>query len=448
MSTIKQPEKQLAFPSAEGFGAHAKGGRGGDVYHVTNLKNDGKGSLRYGLEKQQGPRTIVFDVSGNIMINKKLAIRKANLTIAGQTAPDPGVTVGGYPFQVGADDVIVRYLRFRLGDINKQQKDAVSINSGNNIIIDHVSASWSIDETFSSQGNKLDNLTIQWSMITESLKNSYHKKGAHGYGGILGGLRQSVHHNLYAHHSSRNPKVTGRRHTETDFRNNVIYNWGFNSNYDGTKSHINWVNNYYKPGPGTEDKVNQRIFRLSNGEISSGNKNFEWSNTFTTSLYAEGNYMEGSVKVTNDNWDGGIDFDNGASEILHRAKQPFAFPVITEQTAINAYPLVLAKAGASLFRDSVDSRIINEVKSATTTFGDNGFIDSQDDVGGYPQLAENKRSANFDTDQDGMPDAWEVINNLDPKNDSDRNGDSDADGYTNLEEYLNSITKTELAEVN
>ena len=226
----------LAFPGAEGFGKYAKGGRGGDVYHVTNLDDDGIGSFRYGVENMNGPRTIVFDVSGTIMLDSDSSIKVKDdyLTIAGQTAPGEGITIGGASFIVQSSHVIVRYVRFRLGDLGVDDDDTVSIVRGSNIIFDHVTASWSIDETFSCQSDEVNLLTVQWCMITESLNYSHHEKGNHGYGGIIGSLQQTFHHNLYAHHASRSPKVTWRQHTKVDFRNNVIYNWNYNNCYDGS----------------------------------------------------------------------------------------------------------------------------------------------------------------------------------------------------------------------
>ena len=347
------------------------------------------------------------------------------------------------PYQVihlntEADDLIIRYIRCRLGDESEDKYDAIHVGSGSNIIFDHVTASWSTDETFSFQSKEIDSLTVQWCMITESLHDSYHEKGPHGYGGIIGGLRQTVHHNLYAHHSSRSPKVTGRRHCEVDFRNNVIYNWGHNSCYDGTSSYMNWVNNYYKSGPGTKDKVKHRIFQLSDKDIASAGINSpQDSKNYETSLYAHGNYVEGFPEITKDNWNGGIDFNGGATEERNRAHNPFDFPAITEQTAQDAYQIVISNAGASLSRDTIDKRIINEVLSGTFTYGNGGIIDSQDDVGGLPEL--KSLPAPQDSDQDGMPDYWEKEYGLNPDNPEDRNHDKDQDGYTNLEEYLNGI---------
>ncbi len=430
--------RQLAFPGAEGFGRFATGGRGGDVYHVTNLNDSGNGSMRKGIETANGPRTIVFDVSGTIFLLKTLSVQKPNITIAGQTAPGDGITLGDSPFYVAADNVIVRFIRCRLGDRSKVEKDAVSITGGTNIILDHLTASWSIDETLSCQSEDVDSLTVQWCMVSESLNNSLHQKGAHGYGGIVGGTRQTFHHNLYAHHASRNPKVTGRRHCEVDFRNNVIYNWGHNSCYDGTASFINWANNYYKAGPATSDKVKSRIFELSDQDIEPGKVNRpEDSRKYETSLYAEGNYVDRYPAITKDNWSGGIVLQDGATETKNRVHVPFKFAAITEQTALEAFPLVLKSAGASLFRDVVDKRIVNEVINGIVTFGKNGLIDSQKDVGGWPTL--NSLPAPVDTDQDGMPDKWEEQNGLNPKDPTDRNRDRDKDGYTNLEEYLQNL---------
>ena len=437
-SVLPQTKKMFAFPGAEGFGRFAKGGRGGDVYHVTNVNDDGKGSLRYGIKKTKGPRTIVFDVSGNIRLNSPLTIKTGNITIAGQTAPGEGITISGYPFNTEADDLIIRYIRCRLGDKSEYKNDAIHVGSGSNIIFDHVTASWSIDETFSFQSKNIDSLTVQWCMITESLRESYHRKGPHGYGGIIGGLRQTVHHNLYAHHSSRSPKVTGRRHCEVDFRNNVIYNWGYNNCYDGTSSFMNWVNNYYKSGPGTKDKVRRRIFSLSDEDIKAeGGNSYEDSYKYETSLYAEGNYIEGYPEVTADNWNGGIDFTGGATEEKNRALEPFDYPPIIEQTALEAFPIVISQAGASLVRDKIDSRIVSEVITGTTTYGNAGLIDSEEDVGGLPEL--KSLPAPKDSDQDGMPDKWEIENDFNPDDPKDRNFDMDHDGYTNLEEYLNSL---------
>ena len=426
----------IAFPGAEGFGAHAVGGRGGDVYHVANLNDSGPGSLRNGIENMAGPRTIVFEVSGTIYLESRLRITKPHLTIAGQTAPGDGITLAQYPLDVAASHVVIRYIRSRVGDKVVQRTDSVHIESGSNIIIDHVSASWAIDEVMSSQSGDVDLLTIQWSMITEALNDSHHEKGAHAYGGILGALRQSVHHNLYAHLKSRAPKVTWRRHCKVDFRNNVVYNWKINNSYDGASSYMNWVNNYLKAGPATNDKVKHQIFELA--DRYNGPLDVTEDQDHETSLYAEGNFVVGSPSVSADNWNGGINFMSGANEKDHRARKPHNFPELpSETTAEEAYLQVLAGVGASHARDSVDTRIINEVRTGTVTFG-NGIIDSQGEVGGYPNL--KSLPPPLDSDRDGMPDEWETARGLNPSIASDRNGTTlSGTFYTNLEVYLNGL---------
>ena len=428
----------IAFPGAEGFGAHAQGGRGGDVYQVTNLSDSGPGSLRYGVENMDGPRTIVFEVSGTIPLESRLRITHSYLTIAGQTAPGDGITLSQYPLDVAASHVIVRYIRSRVGDKIVQRTDAVHIEAGSNIIIDHVSASWAIDEIMSSQSVDVDLLTIQWSMVTEALNESHHEKGDHAYGGILGAQRQSVHHNLYAHLKSRAPKVTWRQHCKVDFRNNVVYNWMINNSYDGASSYMNWVNNYLKAGPATKANVKYQVFELF--DEYDGPLDLREDQDHETSLYAEGNYVVGSPAISADNWRGGIRFKSGANEKDHRAHEPHDFPVLpSETTAEEAYHRVLAEAGASQARDSLDTRIINEVKTGTATFG-NGIIDSQEEVGGYPEL--QSLPAPLDSDRDGMPDAWEVARGLDPNEASDRNATNlSGTFYTNLVVYLNGLVK-------
>lgn len=430
--------QQLAFPSAEGYGRFASGGRGGMVYHVTNLKDGGPGSLRFGIEMAE-TRTIVFDLSGTIHLKSTLIIKNPNITIAGQTAPGDGITLKAYPFVVEADNVIVRYIRSRLGDNEDYQGDAISIVKGTNIIFDHVSASWSVDEVFSCQSSKVDSLTVQWCLISEALNNSVHEKGKHGYGGIIGGLRQTFHHNLYAHHNSRSPKVTGRRHCEVDFRNNVIYNWGRNNCYDGTASYMNWVNNYYKSGPATSEKVKRRIFQLSDGKIENYKINSpEDSENYETTLYVAGNFVEGYPKVTKNN-KLGVDYYDGASAKRNLTEQPCvdAPGLPSETTAEECYPLVVKYAGASFARDSVDYRIVNEVINGTYTYGDKGIINDESEVGGWPILIS--KNAPKDTDRDGMPDKWETENGLNPDDPDDRNDAADNGGYTNLEVYLNNI---------
>ncbi|WP_339922259.1 hypothetical protein [uncultured Cyclobacterium sp.] len=249
--------QQLAFPTAEGYGKYTVGGRGGKVYEVVNLNDSGKGSLREAVEAE-GPRTVVFRVSGTIKLEDELRIRNPYITIAGQTAPGDGITLRAYPLMINADEVIIRYIRVRLGNESGGETDAISSRYTTNLILDHVSASWSIDETMSIYHGK--NVTVQWCITSESLYKSNHQKGNHGFGGIWGANYSTYHHNLIANHSNRNPRF-GSGVGNTDFRNNVIFNWGYESTYGGEVSqvgndksnftNINMVGNYYKAGPAT-----------------------------------------------------------------------------------------------------------------------------------------------------------------------------------------------------
>ena len=281
---------QPAFPGAEGYGRNTTGGRGGDVYIVTNLNDSGPGSLREAV-KAKGPRTVVFQVSGTIKLESDLKIENDHITIAGQTAPGDGICLRDHQVVVKADEVIIRYMRFRLGDETGVDTDAIWGRYYRNIIIDHCSASWSVDEAMSFYGN--ENMTVQWCLVSESLYMSNHPKGAHGYGGIWGGINTTFHHNLLAHHSSRNPRFSGGETTpcdNVDFRNNVIYNWGFNSAYGGEGGAINMVANYFKAGPATKSSVRNRIVQISD-------QNGKW--------YIEDNYVDGYPAITADNWAGG-----------------------------------------------------------------------------------------------------------------------------------------------
>ncbi len=421
-----------AFPGAEGYGAAATGGRGGAVYIVTNLNDSGAGSLRDALNHNT-PRTIVFQVSGTIHLTSNLSLQYPNVTIAGQTAPGDGICIANGSLYGGFDNVIIRYIRCRLGDqwpdgTENGDDDATWGRYGNTMIFDHVTASWSIDEAFSYYAN--NNFTAQWCLISESLRYSHHEKGPHGYGGIWGGTNSSWHHNLLAHHSSRNPRVEGGVVDNVDMRNNVIYNWGFNSCYGGENATVNIVNCYYKYGPATSSGVRDRIC-----EPSTDGTYGLW--------YVNGNYVNGYPTVTANNWLG-VDPSGGSGDIpLCQSLTPFpvatTYPVTT-QTAQDAYNSVLDDVGCSLIRDSVDTRIINEVETGTATYGGVtgaglGIIDSQTTVGGWPTLYS--LPALTDTDNDGMPNAWELSRGLNPNHPADRNYDRNSDGYTNLEEYLN-----------
>ncbi|HNX48591.1 MAG TPA: glycoside hydrolase family 88 protein [Thermoanaerobaculaceae bacterium] len=413
-ATVKEPVR--AFPGAEGFGAFAVGGRGGDVYHVTTLSDAGPGSLRSGVETAKGPRTIVFDLSGTIFLRSALTIDKPFLTLAGQTAPGEGVTVAGFETSIsGTHDVIVRYMRFRPGDINCPafQGDALSVSRSHDVIIDHVSASWSIDEALSVTHS--DRVTVGWSIIAESLNASCHAKGHHGYGSLLrwgqGGL--TFHHNLYAHHASRNPRLGDD--VGLDFVNNVIYDWGREAGYSGPAAEgsprLNYVANLLVAGPSTDDRKRGLAFTCGSDQ---------------TQLFQRGNRVDGTARGPLASVPGELGlFSNGCRPCAQR----FPFPAVATDDAVTAYHHVLADAGASLARDGVDLSILRSVAAKTGV-----LVNSQKEVGGWPELQTAPPPA--DSDRDGMSDAWEAAHDLDGRNPSDGATIGPA-GISNLELYLN-----------
>ena len=387
-----------AFPGAEGHGRNATGGRGGKVHIVTSLADDGtKGTLRYGIEKVSGARTIVFQVSGIIHLKKELKIREGNLTIAGQTAPGDGICLAGWPVSLGdnVDNVIVRFLRFRMGDkekgISADGADAFGGRYGKNIIIDHCSMSWCTDECVSFYNN--ENFTLQWCIISESLRLSGHTKGPHGYGGIWGGMKASFHHNLMANHDSRNPRLgPGTKSTKdneiVDMRNNVIYNWCGNSCYGGEAMHVNIVNNYYKPGPATPTGTSKRgriiaiDKKISDSDKQSYPAIFDtWGNFFIDGNVVDDGRINGEddyqrcVRATNDNWTYGVynQFDKKytiTDDVKQRLKRtaPVATETVTTHSARDAFEQVLKYAGCSLKRDDIDTRIVEETRTGTAQF--------------------------------------------------------------------------------
>ena len=416
--------QDLAFPTAEGFGKYTSGGRGGKVIKVTNLNDSGEGSLRHAID-QKGARIIIFEVDGTIQLESKLIIKNDSITIAGQSAPGDGICIKDFPLYVSANNVIIRYIRSRMGDLHGIEDDAMGARNVKNLIIDHCSLSWSIDECLSIYQS--EDITVQWCMITHSLSKSSHSKGAHGFGGIWGGRRASFHHNLLAHHSSRNPRFASDGFSPIDFRNNVVYNWGYKSAYGGGRyGRINFVANYYKPGPATfSEKGSIFIDPAEDG---------------TSSYYLSGNIMEGNIQVTNDNWKG-----VSSKKPYKRVNKPFEYMKITEDRADVAYEKVLLLSGCSFRRDNYDKAIVEEVRGGTakggTTYGGGnvGIIDSQEEVGGWPVL--NHIKPHKDSDNDGIPDYWEELNGLDPKDPNDSSISTLDNHYTNIEVYLNSILK-------
>jgi hypothetical protein len=425
-----QGAKVPAFPGAEGFGACAVGGRGGKICQVTNLQDSGPGSLREAVETK-GPRIIVFRISGNIELKSSIVVRNPYVTVAGQSAPGGGICLKDYPLTIAADHVVVRYLRCRPGDNMGKAVDAISISAGKNIIVDHCSASWPVDETLSaSSSGQLGNVTVQWCIINESLNKSAHGKGSHGYGSLIRGSwgnAYSFHHNLYAHHKARLPRpgnYNGRSKDPEgftlDFRNNVIYNWGGSYagyNADGSSgtdsiTKMNFVGNCYKQGPN-----------------STGSFAFHETTTCGRA-YFDGNSMNGSCP--DDPWSL-VTFTGFSEDQKNTYKQSESISVAPVKTgdALTVYEQVLALAGATLpDRDMVDARIVREVAAGTGR-----IIDDEDEVGGWPRL--KSLPAPSDSDRDGMPDTWEIGHHLRPNNPTDGAVDSDSDGYTNVEEFLN-----------
>jgi len=424
----------VAFPGADGAGRMALGGRGGQVYTVTNLNDDGPGSLRNAIDAK-GPRTVVFAVSGTIALKSELIIRNGRITIAGQTAPGDGITLRDHPFTVAADDVVVRFIRSRLGDVTKVDGDAMGVVAGKRIILDHVSASWSSDETlsvaasFKTPEKSWDEVTVQWSLIGESLNQTAAKGPGvnHGFGSLVRGAKGSrvtYHHNLWLHHKDRMPRPGNYTLPESDpvggffdFRSNVFYNWGsersgYNMDFQGTHSSYNFVDNCYWTGPSSKGA-------MAFEESSSKARAYFSDNTMNGRMPADPWSLVQSHKV---HLPQGLPAN-------YKSEQPFPVAPLKRDPVASACPKVIELAGASLVRDSVDQRLIADFLQRKGR-----LINSQDEVGGWPVL--RSVPATLDTDGDGMPDDWEMANGLDPRNPDDgakANGNS---GYTNLEIYL------------
>ncbi len=484
-----------AFPGAEGHGRYVTGGRGGKVVHVTNLNDNGTGSLRAAVNGSS-KKIVVFDVAGVIALNSDLTIGD-NTTIAGQTAPYPGITLRYRTVRPGNNNII-RFIRIRRGqekDVN-DGADAIWQRNKNGILLDHCSFSWCIDEVASFYDN--NNFTMQWCTIAESLTNAGHNKGAHGYGGIWGGKLASFHHNFLLHMQNRVPRFNGARYqwngytnnTEydtyqwenyvqaeiVDFRNCVLYNWGTGGCYGGPGGgYINMVNNYYKAGPATRNKT--RVTQVTVG--ASGNSTPDELEGMTSRYYIDGNYVTAASSPANYDWDGVV-YDSGTflidgerycKDINHKygegvtykqnasgddcvsikITEPASQGEVTTHAAEAVFDLVTLYAGASLYRDEVDSRYREEAVNGTATYTGSvtnqpGIIDVVADVNGYTEenFGTGARPSDFDTDGDGMADEWELANGLDPSDAGDGalfTIDSERGWYSNLEVYLNSLVQ-------
>ncbi len=459
-----------AFPGAEGGGMYTTGGRGGKVIHVTNLNDSGEGSLRAAVN-QSGARIVVFDVAGVIELQSDLKISKGDLTIAGQTAPGDGICLKNYTTNIQADNIIIRFIRFRLGDEAPWSQSDIEAGKADgedciwgryheNIIIDHCSMSWSVDEGASFYGNEF--FTLQWCVIAEAMRNcKLHTKGSHGYGGIWGGKNASFHHNLLAHNDSRNARIdhphiyedhkNPARRGNVDLRNNVIYNWGDNSTYGGEGGHFNFVGNYYKQGPSSKDR---KYFVDAYGAYGSNCKTCGASNIddgypelhLSGNAYAQYSAMEnGPAGIY---WHSGEDhahYNETVSTALTIQGKDAAEAYTTTQSAQDALTAVLSYSGASLSRDAVDERISDDVLAGSGTLIDD--IASVKAQYGYAwpdyTASEEELAAVTDTDGDGIPDVVEDEWGLDKTDASDGAAISlDKNGrYTNLEMYLHYLVK-------
>jgi pectate lyase len=408
-----------AFPGAEGFGSTTPGGRGGKVIFVTNLNDSGAGSLRAACDAE-GPRIVTFRVSGLISLASPITVKSPYLTIAGQTAPGEGVCLRNFTFNIATHDVVVRYLRSRLGDLSGQEADSITLVSGaHDVILDHCSATWSVDESLSLAGN-VSNVTVQWCLIGDALNHSKHAKGDHGYGSLSRANGPVTwHHNLWAHNNSRNPRLGdnyGRPPFPTfDVRNNVMYDYGeICSGLTQGVLKVNYVANYIRPGPSSKARTPIRVGAPSQ-----------------LSFFIRDNVFEGNGALTADNSQFFDPVTIDGRKQVETVVQPFSAPLVRTSSAQAAYREVLISVGASLpKRDSVDAQIIDEVRRGTGS-----IIDSQQQMGGWPEL--KSATPPVDSDGDGMPDSWERKHGLNPHDSSDGAADKDKDGYTNVEEYLN-----------
>lgn len=468
------PNRILAFPGAQGVACNTVGGAGGKVIHVTRLDDaEEPGTLRWAV-RQKGARTVVFDVAGVIALKSTLKISNDSITIAGQTAPAPGICLKGYTLNIQASEVIIRYIRCRMGDEEGREDDSMNSfynkegHSGwKNILVDHCSLSWSTDECGSFYGS--ENLTVQWCILSESLANSIHSKKAHGYGGLWGGCPATFHHNLLAHHTNRTPRLCGSRYSnleadeKVDVVNNVYYNFGSEGAYAGQGGSYNLLYNYYKPGPYTVTRKAHCRFFTPYPDDGTNHQ----AEGICGKFWLQGNYMDSRDDLSKSQMAEAhmANIDNFSPLVfspktvkkqdgttIERPQADFratsAFPNDPNgysyvESAEDAYKNVLLFAGASNHRDKIDTRIVKETTDGTFTYrgshgSTGGIIDSQKDVEGYAEYVETKSDI-VDTDGDGMPDSWETKRGLNPNDPTDGAHYNLSEHYTNLEVYLNTL---------
>ncbi|AWK06451.1 pectate lyase [Flavobacterium crocinum] len=430
---------QLAFPGAEGYGRYAVGGRGGKVIEVTNLNDDGPGSLRDAINQEIGPRTIVFNVSGNIKLASRLVANQPYITIAGQTAPGEGITISRAPIGLTGNDGVIRFLKVRIG--GGTTFDGMGLTGADYSIIDHCSISWTIDESFSSRG--AHHITLQRTLISEALNVAGHDKypagKMHGFAATIGGDIGSFHHNLLAHNQGRNWSIGGGLNGDgyytgrLDITNNVVYNWGTRTT-DGGANEVNFVNNYYKPGAST------KIFVALNAQHEGVGKGMQ-------RYYFDGNIMPGYFDEKSQDKGRKSTISNNEKVVYETfVDKPFFPSYVNTQSAKGAYKNVLSDVGANQpFFDKHDNRIIDETLKGTFTYkgsksGLGGMIDNEQDAGGWPNFVSETRPADWDTDHDGLPNWWEKAFGLNENSASgdfsDANQDTDKDGFTQLDNYL------------
>jgi hypothetical protein len=454
----------LAFPGAEGGGAHSFGGRGGKVYVVTSLEDSGPGTLRWACE-QGGARIVVFNVAGIIHINSPIMVRAPYISIEGQSAPGDGICVAGESFWINTHDVVIRYMRFRRGktDVGRRD-DALGGNPVGNIIVDHCSTSWGLDENFSMYRHMFDpgdgskeeklgtvNITIQNCISSESLDT-----WNHAFGTTMGGENCMLVRNLWADNTGRNPSIGWNG--VFNFVNNIVFNWHHRSMDGGDYTSLfNIINNYFKPGPVTPkgEAVGHRILKPESGRSKLKYRVFGRA-------YVNGNIMDGYPEITKDNWNGGVQVDEekdaGKYKDYMKVDKPFPMAPVTIMPTLQAYNFVLTNVGATLpRRDPVDTRVVEQVRTGKITYKEVntdtmpqfkvrklpkdsyklGIVTNIVEVGGYPDY---KGTPYKDSDNDGLPDTWEQSHGLNPKNPDDAaRPAANGSGYSNIEVYLNTL---------